>query len=76
MTGSVGFFPITEIVLAAAVNGKDDDRFLGQLAVAIARRYGSLIDLDGGRAVSETAPSAPGQGRGSLAVASLLSRCR
>jgi hypothetical protein len=47
LTRAAGFLPITEIVLAAAVNGKDDHRFLAQLAVAIARRYGGLIDLDG-----------------------------
>jgi hypothetical protein len=44
---SVGFLPITEIVLAAAVNGKNDHQFLARLAVAIARRFGGLVDLDG-----------------------------
>ncbi|MFG1891685.1 DUF6368 family protein [Micromonospora sp. NPDC049051] len=47
LTRAAGFLPITEIVLAAAVNSKNDHRFLAQLAVAIARRYGGLIDLDG-----------------------------
>ncbi|MFV2123262.1 DUF6368 family protein [Micromonospora sp. LOL_013] len=47
LTRAAGLLPITQIVLAAAVNGKDDHRLLAQLAVAIARRYGGLIDLDG-----------------------------
>ncbi|MCZ7423640.1 MULTISPECIES: DUF6368 family protein [unclassified Micromonospora] len=46
LTRAAGFLPITQIVLAAAVNGKDDHRLLAQFAVAIARRYGGLIDLD------------------------------
>lgn len=44
---TVGFLPVTEIVLAAAVNGNDDHRFLAQLAVAIARRHDGVIDLGG-----------------------------
>ncbi|GIF22544.1 hypothetical protein BJ973_002868 [Actinoplanes tereljensis] len=44
---ALGFRPGIEVVLAAAVNGKDDHRFLAHLAVAIARRYGGLIDLGG-----------------------------
>ena len=47
LTRAAGFLPMTEIILAAACNGKNDHRFLAQLAVAIARRYGGLIDLDG-----------------------------
>jgi hypothetical protein len=44
---ALGFSAGIEVVLAAAVNGKDDHRFLAHLAVAIARRYGGLIDLGG-----------------------------
>ncbi|GAA2529482.1 DUF6368 family protein [Winogradskya humida] len=47
MERALGFPPGSEVVLAAAVNGKDDHRFLAHLAVAIARRYGGLIDLGG-----------------------------
>jgi Family of unknown function (DUF6368) len=42
---AVGYLPGTEVVLAAAVNGKDDHRLLAHLAVAIARRQGGFIDL-------------------------------
>ncbi|MFI5931897.1 DUF6368 family protein [Actinoplanes sp. NPDC051494] len=44
---ALGSPPGIEVVLAAAVNGKDDHRFLAHLAVAMARRYGGLIDLGG-----------------------------
>jgi hypothetical protein len=44
---ALGYLPGTEIVLAAAVNGPDDHRFLAELAVATARRYDGVIDLDG-----------------------------
>ena len=47
LTRAAGFSPVTEIVLAAAVNGEDDHRLLAELAVATARRYGGLISLDG-----------------------------
>jgi hypothetical protein len=42
-----GFRPAAEVVLASATNGGDDHRFLAWLAVAVARRYGGLIDLTG-----------------------------
>ncbi|MEU2701731.1 MULTISPECIES: DUF6368 family protein [Micromonospora] len=44
---AAGFRPATEVVLASAANGVDDHRFLAHLAVAIAHRYGGLIDLTG-----------------------------
>ncbi|MEU8238230.1 DUF6368 family protein [Actinoplanes missouriensis] len=44
---AAGSVPGSEIVLAAAVNGTDDHRLLAEIAVAIARRYGGLIGLDG-----------------------------
>lgn len=47
LTHAAGFTPGGEIVLAAAVNGKDDHRLLAVLAVATARRYRGLISLDG-----------------------------
>jgi hypothetical protein len=47
LTRAAGFTPGSEIVLAAAVNGKDDHRLLAVLAVAMARRYGGLISLCG-----------------------------
>lgn len=47
LTHAIGFTPATEIVFAAAVNGKDDHRLLALLAAATARRYGGFISLDG-----------------------------
>ena len=44
---ALGYLPGTEIVLAAAVSGPENHRFLAQLAIAVARRYDGLIDLDG-----------------------------
>ncbi|WP_328472257.1 DUF6368 family protein [Actinoplanes sp. NBC_00393] len=47
LTKAAGFPPETEIVLSAATSGRDSHELLGRLALAVARRYGGIIDLTG-----------------------------